>query len=94
MKFSCTVLPSCLFFTIIIQIFFNESKTRFQEHAGHSHTKKQVIITTVWVKAEVGNLFFGVIRQKSHKDLLAYWNSGDLKEHKTFAPLLGSVFRL
>ncbi len=36
----------------------------------------------------------GVIAQKFHNNLLEYCNSGGLKEHKTSAHLLGSIFRL
>ncbi len=44
------------------------------------------------IKAGVGSLFFGVTRQKSHNDLLAFCNSGYLKEHETCAPLLDGHF--
>ncbi len=37
---------------------------------------------------------FGVIALKSQNNLSAFFNSGGLKEHVTFAPVLGSVFRL
>ncbi len=37
---------------------------------------------------------FGIIRQKFHNNLSAYCNLGSLKEHYTYTPLLGSVYRL
>ncbi len=63
-------------------VFANATESTFKQHLSKKETDTGV------------RQFIFVIGQKFHNILSAYCNLGSLKEHYTYAPLLGCVSRL